>query len=216
MRLRNKLLFLFLFAAASLTAQSFEGAITFQIHSAQQQGELELLLSPKGIRVEFKGQNNFVMLIKRDATDAIQLNPKTKTYRDIDLQEQRRLSASVGKLEKFEVEKLGKELVLNVVCHHFKLKSAKRTLEIWAAESLVDSTHLTRLIDVGTLVGISPNAIEVMQKENLNGLPLKVIVTEPSGSAQVEAKRIVRKSFKSSLFEVEKSYRKEENNAEMQ
>ncbi len=216
MPLHNKLLFFILFSATSLFAQKFEGAITFQFHSPQQQGELELLLSPKGIRAEFKGQNSIAILLKRDATDAIQLNPKTKTYRDIDLQEQRRLSASMGKLEKFEVEKLGKELVLNVMCHHFKLKSAKRTLEIWAAESLVDSTHLARLVEAGALVGISPNAVEVMQRENLNGLPLKVITTEPSGSARVEAKRIERKSFKSSLFEVEKSYRREENNAEMQ
>ncbi len=210
-----RLLWLFFVSTALLTTQTFEGSITFQVHSAQQQGELVLMLSPKGIRVEFKGQDSLTMLIRRNATGAIQLNPKTKTYRDIDLQEQRRLSASIGKLEKFEVEKFGKEWVLNVMCHHFKLKSAKRTLEIWTAESLVDSTHLHRLVDVGALIGISPNAIEVIQRENLNGLPLKVIVTEPSGSMRVEAKRIERKSFKSSLFDVPKSYKKEKSDVEM-
>jgi len=210
-----RLLWLFFVSTALLTTQTFEGSITFQVHSAQQQGELVLMLSPKGIRVEFKGQDSLTMLIRRNATGAIQLNPKTKTYRDIDLQEQRRLSASIGKLEKFEVEKFGKEWVLNVMCHHFKLKSAKRTLEIWTAESLVDSTHLHRLVDVGALIGISPNAIEVIQRENLNGLPLKVIVTEPSGSVRVEAKRIERKSFKSSLFDVPKSYKKEKSDVEM-
>jgi len=214
MRLRNRLLITLLCCASSLLAQSFEGAITFQIYSDKQQGELELLLSPKGIRAEVKGQNTFTMLIKRDGTDAIELNPKTKTYRDIDLQEQRRLSASIGKLEKFEVEKFGKEPVLNVMCHHFKLKSAKRTLEVWAAESLVDSTLLARLADVGALIGLSSNAVEVMQKENLNGFPLKVIANEPAGNARIEAKQIVRKSFKSSLFDVPKSYRKEENHSE--
>ncbi len=210
-----RLLWLFFVSTALLTTQTFEGSITFQVHSAQQQGELVLMLSPKGIRVEFKGQDSLTMLIRRNATGAIQLNPKTKTYRDIDLQEQRRFSASIGKLEKFEVEKFGKEWVLNVMCHHFKLKSAKRTLEIWTAESLVDSTHLHRLVDVGALIGISPNAIEVIQRENLNGLPLKVIVTEPSGSVRVEAKRIERKSFKSSLFDVPKSYKKEKSDVEM-
>jgi hypothetical protein len=62
-----------------------------------------------------------------------------------------------------------------------------------------------------------------MQKENLNGFPLKVLATETSGNARIdakfvaklEAKRIVRKSLKSSLFEVPKFYQKEENDAQM-
>lgn len=212
MPLRNKLLVAFLFASSHLVAQSFEGAITFQIQSDQQNGELELLLSPKGIRVEFKGKSPLVIVMPRDSADAYQLNAKTKTYRDIELQEQRRLSASIGKLEKFEAEKFGKEKFLNETCHRFTLKSAKRSLEIWAAESLTDSITLSRLIDAGALIGISPNAVEAMQKEKLSGLPLKVIASEPSGVARIEAKRIQRKSFKAALFEVPKSYRKEETN----
>lgn len=210
MPLQSNLLSLFLLWAAPMLAQSFEGAMFFQVQSDQQSDELELQLSPKGIRAEFKGQNGTVMLMRYDNADAFALNTKTKTYREIDLQEQRRLSASIGKLEKFEVEKFGKEKVLNVACHHFKLKSPKRTIEVWAAESLVDSSVLARVGDVGVLIGISTNAIEVMEKEHLNGFPLKVIAEGSSGSARIEAKRIVRKEFKSSLFEVPKSYRKEE------
>lgn len=208
MPLRSNLLALLLLCTAPLGAQSFEGVISFQIQSDQKSGELELLFSPKGMRAEFKGQNDITMLMSHDSANAVELNVKTKTYREIDLQDQRRLSASAGKLEKFEVEKWGKEKVLNVMCHHFKLKSPKRTIEIWAAESLVDSSTLARLTDVGALIGISPNAVEAMQKENLNGFPLKVIATEPSGSARIEAKRITRKSLKASLFEVPKSFQK--------
>ncbi|MFN3562324.1 MAG: DUF4412 domain-containing protein, partial [Chloroherpetonaceae bacterium] len=102
-----------------------------------------------------------------------------------------------------------------VMCHHFMLKSAKRTIEVWTAESLVDSTTLTRLADAGALIGISPNAVEVMQKENLNGFPLKVIASEPTGSARIEAKRITRKSFKPSFFEVPKSFRDVDSKAEV-
>ncbi len=196
---------LFLFGTPVL-AQSFEGAISFQIQSEQQNGELKLLLSPKGIRAEFKGNPAFTMLMTRDGTSTVELNPKTKTYREVDLQDQRQLAASAGKLEKFEVEKLGEDMMLNVACHHFKLKSPKRTIEIWTAKSLVDSTVLARVADVGALIGISPNAIDAMQKANLNGFPLKVIVTEAAGIARIEAKRIVRKSLKSALFEVPKSY----------
>ncbi|MGQ9806316.1 MAG: DUF4412 domain-containing protein [Chlorobiales bacterium] len=208
MPLRSNLLALLLLCTAPLVAQSFEGVISFQIQSDQKSGELELLLSPKGIRAEFKGQSDITMLMSHDSADAVELNVKTRTYREIDLQEQRRLSASIGKLEKFEVEKFGKEKVLNVACHHFKLKSPKRTIEVWAAESLVDSSVLARVGDVGVLIGISPNAIEVMEKEHLNGFPLKVIATDPSGSARIEAKRMTRKSFKASLFEVPKSFQK--------
>ncbi|MFQ3607133.1 MAG: DUF4412 domain-containing protein [Chloroherpetonaceae bacterium] len=195
-----------LLSTMSVVAQSFEGAISFHIQSEQQNGELELLISQKGIRAEFKGKPAFTVLMTCDGTNAVELNSKTKTYREIDLQDQRRLSASVGKLEKFEVEKFGKEKILNVACHHFKLKSPKRTIEVWAAESLVDSTVLARVGDVGVLIGISPNAIEAMQKENLNGFPLKVVVTEAAGIARIEVKQMVRKSLKSSLFEVPKSY----------
>lgn len=215
MPLRSNLLTLLLLFATSLMAQPFEGAIFFQIQSDQQNAELELLLSPKGIRAEFKGQKHITMLMLHNATDAIELNAKTKTYREIDVQEQRRLSASMGKLEKFEIEKFNKEKFLNVNCHHFKLKSARRTIEIWAAESLVDSTVLARVVDVGAIIGISPNAVEVMQKENLNGFPLKVIVTESAGSMFIEAKRIVKKSFKASLFEVPKSYQAVDNQAKI-
>ncbi len=216
MQLCSNLFILFLFFAAPAPTQSFEGVISFHIQSEQQNGELELLLSQKGIRAEFKGKPAFTMLITRDGTNAFELNSKTKTYREVDLQDQRRLSASVGKLEKFEVEKFDKEKILNVACHHFKLKSPKRTIEVWAAESLVDSTVLARVADIGVIIGISPNAIEAMQKENLNGFPLKLIVTEPSGVARIEAKSIQRKSFKSSLFEVPKSYREEGNHSEKQ
>ncbi len=214
MPLQNNLLALLF--TIPLLVQSFEGVISFEIQSEQQNGELELLLSKKGIRAEFKGKPAFTVLMTRDGTSAFELNAKTKTYREVDLQDQRRLSASIGKLEKFEVEKLGREKILNIACHHFKLKSSKRTIEVWAAESLADSTLLARVADIGVIIGISPNAIETMQKENLNGFPLKVILTESSGVARIEAKMIQRKSFKSSLFEVPKSYREEGNHSEKQ
>jgi hypothetical protein len=215
MRLRISLLLLWLCFAPLLRAQAFEGAITLQVQSDQQNGELELLLSPKGIRADFKGTSAFTIVLPRDSTTAYRLDTKTKTYREIDLQEQRRLSSSIGKLEKFEVEKFGKEKILNVICHHFMLKSAKRTIEVWTAESLVDSTTLTQLADVGALIGISPNAVEAMQKENLNGLPLKIIVAERAASTRIEVKRITRKSFKSSFFEVPKSFQDLDSKAEV-
>ncbi|MFN3345937.1 MAG: DUF4412 domain-containing protein [Chloroherpetonaceae bacterium] len=215
MPLRINLLFVWLCFVPLLQAQVFEGAITLQVQSDQQNGTLELWLSPKGIRADFKGTSAFTIVLPRDSANAYRLDTKAKTFREIDLQEQRRLSASIGKLEKFEVEKFGKEKILNVMCHHFMLKSAKRTIEVWTAESLVDSTTLTRLADAGALIGISPNAVEVMQKENLNGFPLKVIASEPTGSARIEAKRITRKSFKPSFFEVPKSFRDVDSKAEV-
>ncbi|MCS6988547.1 MAG: DUF4412 domain-containing protein [Chloroherpetonaceae bacterium] len=216
MRLRIRLLVaLLLFSASALAQRGFEGEIVYDVQSERQSGTLTLFLSPKGIRAEFKGQSAFTIIVPRDSLVAYRLNDKAKTYQELDLAEQKRLSASLGKLETFNAERAGDETLLGATCRRFKLKSPKREIEVWTATSLVDSVMLARLADAGALVGLSPNAMETMRKERLDGLPLKIVATEEATSIRVEAKQLKRKPLKASLFELPKSHRAEDNSSEL-
>lgn len=214
MRLRNSLAFAALFVCAPLFAQRFEGEILYDVQSSRENGTLVVMISPKGLRAEFKGQSSFIVLIPRDSLNAYRLTNDDR-YEEIDLGEQKRLSASLGKLEKFSAGKLGQERLLAVECQRVKLKSPKREAEVWTAATLVDSLTLAQLIDAGALVGLSPNAMDAMRKEGLAGLPLKIVSIEAGDSIRIEAKRLSRKSLKASLFALPKSRRVEADSREL-
>jgi hypothetical protein len=214
MRLQNNILQLFGYLAVALflscpitlAQTNFSGEILLSVQSPQFNGNVSLSLSPNGIRADFSEKPSFSVLIPPTGVVAYRLNPSDKTYLEVDLAEQKRLARALAKLEKFELQKFDADTLLGYKCFHFMLKSSRRTVEVWSTPSLVDSSLISQLNDAGALFGLNSAVIDIMERENVTGFPMKVISVEPSGRVDMRVASVKRKTLKPSLFDLPKSY----------
>jgi hypothetical protein len=202
-----------LFLLLPLLVQSpiFQGEITLAVTSSQYTGNIQLWIAPKGIRADLKRGNESSSVLLQNG-NAYQLNHSAKQYSDIDLAEQKRMSLSLGKLEKMSFEKLADESVLGYPCKHFTLNSAAQRFELWTTDALLDTASLAQITDAGGLIGLNATVYETMSQQGVAGFPLKIISTRDAQGAlkeelRVEATRVSKRAVKSSLLTLPKNYK---------
>lgn len=185
----------------------FSGEVFLNVQSSQLNGNITLFISPRGLRADFPEKSLGSILVPSSSPVAFRINSTAKTYTEIDLREQKRLSGALAKLEKFELKQFQDDTLLGYRCFHFLLKSSQRTIELWTSPMLMGSSSISRLNDAAALFGLNGSVIELMQKETIAGFPMRVVAVEPSGNFEMRVSSVKPKVLKSALFELPKSYR---------
>jgi hypothetical protein len=191
-------------------AKPFEGSILMSVSAPDvKEGNLVVMLSRYGTKAIFDGNGQaFEFLIPKEDSSAYKLNTYGKTYNIVGLAESRRLSETLGKFDDYAIEKLSDETIAGYRCNHFTLKTKKRTLELWTTSDILNADDLTKLSGAVTLLGLNPRMIDVMKTAGVAGFPLKLRADEQQRTITMTAKKVTRKTFPKSSFEIPKDYQK--------
>ncbi len=188
----------------------FEGSILMSVSAPDvKEGNLVVMLSRYGAKAIFDGSGQaFEFLIPKEDSSAYKLNAYGKTYNIVGLAESRRLSETLGKFDDYTIEKFSDQTVVGYPCNHFTLKTKKRAFEFWTTSEILNADDLTKLSGAVTLLGLNPRMIDVMKKAGVAGFPLKLRADEQGKTLTIAAKKITKKTFPKSSFEIPKDYQK--------
>lgn len=201
--------YILFFALLFTSPKPFEGSIIFSVSAPEvKNGKLVIMLSRYGAKAIFDGKNQaFEFLIPKQDSAAYKLNAYAKTYNIVGLAESQRLAESLGRWDAYTLDKLGEETVLGYKCKRCCLSTKQRTIELWTTSEILDAEELTKLAGAVTLLGLNPRMIDEMKKAGVAGFPLKVRAEENGQILTIDAKKISKKTFPKSTFEIPKGYR---------
>lgn len=187
----------------------FEGSIVFSVSAPDvKNGDLVIMLSRYGAKAIFDGKDQaFEFLIPKQDSAAYKLDAYGKTYNIVGLAESQRLAESLGRLDAYSLEMLGEEPVLGYNCKRFRLKTKLRNIELWTANEIMNADELTKLAGAVTLLGLNPRMIDEMKKAGVAGFPLKLRAEENGQILTIDARKISKKTFPKSTFEIPKGYK---------
>lgn len=209
---------LFLICTGVLFAKFEEGTIHFKLKTSQAEGTMELKASPEASRTRLdikaeqgiKMQLDFLMRHK-EPNLVYQMNPGSKSYSVLDLSKMPQGSGDTDP-KKIKVKKLGEEKVLGYKTSHVMVETPDQTSELWITKDIDLYETLTNIMKANPSGGEQVAIFKALEKEGLQGFPLKSITQAGEEKILLEVTKIDAGKLPKNTFEIPKDYKKAESN----
>lgn len=192
---------------AVLAKDTFEGELDMKLNSPTFNGSATFVISPHGIKVLVKGNNeNQTILIQPDTKNVFRLNPARKAYEALDLEAMQRQSAALSRLKQYRIEKHGTETILGYKCAHFTISDGSSRMELWTTRDFVSGEPLKMLTSASQFLGVNSKMMDAMAKEGVDGFPVKMAAKVQGHILSSEVTKVRKKRLKPGLFKIPQGY----------